>query len=143
MYRQSENSLAKLIQYVEEHHPKFAEYTDRIVKDFHVAAPVYCMLIETAGDSFLDLDVSVNGIPLQDMVNELLKQFPKATNLALYMLGAVLGYEKTYDALYKKERLALFKKDEVSPFRGKRPTDGDTKKGKNNLKETTLDFGNV
>lgn len=59
------------------------------------------------------------------------------------MLGAVLGYEKTYDALYKKERLALFKKDEVSPFRGKRPTDGDTKKGKNNLKETTLDYGNV
>ena len=143
MYGQSENSLAKLIQYVEEHHPKFAEYTDSIVKDFHVAAPVYCMLIETAGDSFLDLDVSVNGIPLQDIVKELLMQFPKATNLALYMLGAVLGYEKTYDALYKKERLALFKKDEVSPFRGKRPTDGDTKKGKNNLKETTLDFGNV
>lgn len=143
MFGRSENSLAKLIHYVEEYHPKFAEYTDSIVKDFHVAAPVFCMLIETAGDSLLDLNASVNGISLQDMVKELLMQYPMATNLALYMLGAVLGYEKTYDALYKKERLALFKKDEVSPFRGKRSTNGNTqKKRKNDLKETTLDLGN-
>lgn len=143
MYGQSEKSLAKLIHYVEEQHPDFPQYTDGIVKDFYVAAPVYCMLIETAGDSILDLDASVNGIPLQDIMKELLKQYPMATNLALYMLGAVLGYEKTYDALYQKEKLALFKKDEVSPFRGKRSTNEDTKKRKkNNLKETTLDFGN-
>lgn len=138
-------SLTELMEYVDKQHPKFGEYTDSIAKDYHIVAPIYCMFIETVGDKVLDLTTSVNGAHLNDIVKELKKHYPQAVNVALYMLGAVLGYEKTYDALYQKENLALFKKDEADSFR-----DQKAKKGRNNgaskkdkVKGNTLDFGST
>lgn len=144
MFKQEEVSLTNILDYVEQTHPVFVNHTDGIAKDYYVAAPIFCMLIDTVGDNVLDLDASVCGTTLRNVINELLEKYPFAVKLSLYMFGAVMGYEKTYDELYQKEKLALFKKDEVTPFhersnRGK-ATPNRTSVEKSTYEEATLDF---
>lgn len=89
-----------------EQHSKFVKYTDNLFKGLYRAAPLYMILKAVFKDGF-DADKLYYGMSLDKFI-ETLKN-PAYYNqddlkVALYLLGFQLGWNGTYQCLYKKEK---------------------------------------
>lgn len=98
--------------------PEIASFVDRAGMDgFYRVAPLYLKLLEPFRERGIDLNQTIGGIPFFQQI-ENLKKYGFEFCLAAYLLGIILGYEKTSDALYDSLQLNIFKKEEseVLPF---------------------------
>lgn len=89
------------------------------IEGFYRVAPLYLKLLEPFRNRELNMNATIGGIPLTNQI-EKLNSFGQDFYLAAYLLGIILGYEKTYDALYDNMQLNIFKTEEeseVAPFR--------------------------
>ena len=99
--------------------PEIASFIDRAgIDGFYRVAPLYLKLLEPFRERGIDLNQNIGGIPLCQQIGKL-KKYGFDISLAVYLLGIILGYEKTSDALYDSLQLNIFKKEEseVPPFR--------------------------
>lgn len=98
--------------------PEIASFVDRAgIDGFYRVAPLYLKLLEPFRERGIDLNQTIGGIPFFQQI-ENLKKYGFDFCLAAYLLGIILGYEKTSDALYDSLQLNIFKKEEseVLPF---------------------------
>ncbi len=87
------------------------------IDGFYRVAPLYLKLFEPF-EKGLDLNGNIGEIPLNLQISKL-KHFGFDFSLAAYLLGIILGYDRTSDALYDSLQLSIFKKEgerEVPPF---------------------------
>jgi len=92
-----------------EQHSNFIEFTDKLFKGFYRVAPLYMILKSVFKDGF-DPDKKYFGMPLDKFIETL--KTPKYYNqddlrIALYLVGFQLGWNNTYQYLYKKEHLSF------------------------------------
>lgn len=111
-------SFPELWKYVDEKHDGFKTSTDNEAVGYSKVAPIFCILMRAFGNGVYDPEKIVSQKCTTPVLYEELEEYREYFNLALYVFGAVMGYEKTYDALYHQQSLAIFRKDEVWPFRG-------------------------
>lgn len=107
------------ILYYMESTPEIESFKDKAGMDgFYRVAPLYLKLLDPFREKGIDLNQNIGGIPFCKQI-EKLKKFGFDFSLAAYLLGIILGYEKTSDALYDSLQLNIFKKEEsgVPPFR--------------------------
>lgn len=118
--------------------PEISSFIDKAGKDgFYRVAPLYLKLLDPFRERGIDLNQTIGGIPFCKQI-EKLKKYGFDFSLAAYLLGIILGYEKTSDALYDSLQLNIFKKEEsgVPPFQdGSNPpikviNDGDSEDNK-------------
>lgn len=106
------------ILYYMESTPEIESFKDKAGMDgFYRVAPLYLKLLDPFREKGIDLNQNIGGIPFCKQI-EKLKKFGFDFSLAAYLLGIILGYEKTSDALYDSLQLNIFKKEEsgVPPF---------------------------
>lgn len=95
--------------------PEIASFIDRAgIDGFYRVAPLYLKLLDPFRERGIDLNQTIGGIPFCKQI-EKLKKYGFDFSLAAYLLGIILGYEKTSDALYDSLQLNIFKKEEI-PF---------------------------
>lgn len=98
--------------------PEIASFKDKAETDgFYRVAPLYLKLLDPFRERGIDLNQSIGGVPFYQQIKKL-KMYGFDFSLAAYLLGIILGYEKTSDALYESLQLNIFKKEEseVPPF---------------------------
>ena len=98
--------------------PEIASFIDRAgIDGFYRVAPLYLKLLDPFRERGIDLNQNIGGVPFCQQIGKL-KKYGFDFSLAAYLLGIILGYEKTSDALYDSLQLNIFKKEEsgVSPF---------------------------
>lgn len=110
-------SYSDILSYIENTSEisSFREKAD--IDGFYRVAPLYLKLFEPF-ENGLDLNGNIGGIPLNLQISKL-KRFGFDFSLAAYLLGIILGYDRTSDALYDSLQLSIFKKEgerEVPPF---------------------------
>ena len=110
-------SYSDILSYIENTSEisSFREKAD--IDGFYRVAPLYLKLFEPF-EKGLDLNGNIGGIPLNLQISKL-KHFGFDFSLAAYLLGIILGYDRTSDALYDSLQLSIFKKEgerEVPPF---------------------------
>jgi hypothetical protein len=98
----------KLVSIMEEH-SNFIKYTEKLMKGFYRIAPLYMILKSVLKDG-LDTDRLYFGMSLDKFIETL--KTPSYYNqddlkIALYLIGFQLGWNGTYQYLYKKERIEL------------------------------------
>ena len=106
-----------------ENSPEIASFIERAGMDgFYRVAPLYLKLLDPFREGGIDLCLNIGGIPFCQQIKNL-KKYGFDFCLAAYLLGIILGYEKTSDALYDTLQLNIFKKEEseVPPFRESNP----------------------
>ncbi len=82
---------------------------------FYVVAPLYLYLREIFSNG-LDCTQKIEEQQFDTLIDEFKKKYGFDFCVAAYMLGLTLGYDKTYDAYYKKIELPILKpitKDET------------------------------
>lgn len=85
---------------------------------FYRVAPLYLKLLQPFRNHVLNMNEPIGGIPLLKQIDNL-KSYGQDFYLAAYLLGMILGYEKTYDALYDNMQLKIFNREverEAAPF---------------------------
>ena len=87
------------------------------IDGFYRVAPLYLKLLDPFRERGIDLNQSIGGVPFYQQIKKL-KIYGFDFSWAAYLLGIILGYEKTSDALYESLQLNIFKKEEseVPPF---------------------------
>ena len=111
-------SYSDILSYIETT-PEISNFRDKAGMDgFYRIAPLYLKLLDPFAEKGLDLNGDIGGVPLNYQIGKL-KHFGFDFSLAAYLLGIILGYDKTSDALYDSLQLSIFKKEEreVPPFR--------------------------
>ena len=120
--------------------PEIASFIDRAGMDgFYRVAPLYLKLLDPFRERGIDLNQNIGGVPFCKQI-ENLKKYGFDFSLAAYLLGIILGYEKTLDALYDSLQLNIFKKEEseVPPFPPKvEHKEDDRESGSSSKVETT------
>lgn len=99
--------------------PEISSFIDKAGKDgFYRVAPLYLKLLDPFRERGIDLNQNIGGVPFCQQIGKLM-MYGFDFSLASYLLGIILGYEKTSDALYDSLQLNIFKKEEsgVPPFR--------------------------
>ena len=92
--------------------PEIANFRDKANMDgFYRIAPLYLKLLEPFAERGLDLNGEIGGVLLHLQIGKL-KHFGFDFSLAAYLLGIILGYERTSDALYDSLQLSIFRKEE-------------------------------
>lgn len=112
-------SYSDILSYIESTSEitNFREKAD--IDGFYRVAPLYLKLLEPFAERGLDLNGNIGGVSLNLQISKL-KHFGFDFSLAAYLLGIILGYDRTSDALYDSLQLRIFKKQEereVLPFR--------------------------
>lgn len=99
--------------------PEIANYREKAdIDGFYKVAPLYLKLLEPFAEKGLDLNGEIGGVPLNLQISKL-KRLGFDFSLAAYLLGIILGNDRTSDALYDSLQLSIFKKEEereVPPF---------------------------
>mgnify|MGYP006916076838 CR=1 FL=1 len=104
---------------------------------FYKIAPLYLKLLEPFAEKGIDLDGNIGGMPLKLQISKL-KHFGFDFSMAAYLLGIILGYDRTSDALYDSLKLNIFRKEEereAPPFREEDNVDNK----KNDEQETEIE----
>jgi len=99
--------------------PEISSFIDKAGKDgFYRVAPLYLKLLDPFRERGIDLNQNIGGVPFCQQIGKLM-MYGFDFSLAAYLLGIILGYEKTSDALYDSLQLNIFKKEEsgMPPFR--------------------------
>lgn len=112
-------SYSDILSYIETT-PEISNFRDKAGMDgFYRIAPLYLKLLEPFAEKGLDLNGNIGGVPLNYQIGKL-KHFGFDFSLAAYLLGIILGYDRTSDALYDSLQLSIFRKEEEReepPFR--------------------------
>ena len=131
MQIEGRSSYSDILSYMEKS-PEIASFIERAGKDgFYRVAPLYFKLLDPFREGGIDLSLNIGGIPFYQQI-ENLKKSGFDFCLAAYLLGLILGYEKTSDALYDTLQLNIFKEE---PFMKPIPP----KKKATNKDKLTLD----
>lgn len=113
MQIEGRRSYSDIISYME-NTPEIASFIERAGMDgFYRVAPLYLKLLDPFREGGIDLSLNVGGIPFCQQI-ENLKKYGFDFCLAAYLLGIILGYEKTSDALYDTLQLNIFKNLELA-----------------------------
>ncbi len=116
LVRRKGDTLQEIIAYVENNHEGFVQKADKTVDMFHIVAPLYCQMVSCFADDGLDMEKAIDGKPFASLAQEYKLQYGFAFSLAAYMLGAILGYAKTYDAYYNIADLRIFRPEGDFPL---------------------------
>ena len=141
MLFEGQKSYPNILNYMDSA-PEIASFIDRAgIDGFYRVAPLYLKLLDPFRERGIDLNQSIGGIPFCRQIKEL-KKYGFDFSLAAYLLGIILGYEKTADALYDSLQLNIFKKEEreVPPFRVPIPPTPETTHNDNTEKEPEESF---
>jgi len=110
-------SFSDILDYMDSA-PEIASFIDRAgIDGFYRVAPLYLKLLDPFRERGIELNQNIGGIPFCRQIGKL-KKYGLDFSLAAYLLGIILGYEKTSDALYDFLQLNIFKKEEsgMPPF---------------------------
>lgn len=106
-------SYSDILSYIETT-PEISNFRDKAgIDGFYRIAPLYLKLLEPFAEKGLDLNGDIGGVPLNYQIGKL-KHFGFDFSLAAYLLGIILGYDRTSDALYDSLQLSIFRKEEES-----------------------------
>ena len=104
-------SYSDILSYIDTA-PEISNFREKAGKDgFYRIAPLYLKLLEPFAERGLDLNGKIGGVPLNLQISKL-KYFGFDFSLAAYLLGVILGYDRTSDALYDSLQLNIFRKEE-------------------------------
>ena len=104
-------SYSDILSYIETT-PEISNFREKAgIDGFYRIAPLYLKLLEPSAERGLDLNGDIGGVPLNNQISKL-KHFGFDFSLAAYLLGIILGYSRTSDALYDSLQLSIFKKEE-------------------------------
>lgn len=104
-------SYSDILSYIETT-PEISNFREKAGMDgFYKIAPLYLKLLEPFAEKGLDLNGDIGGVPLNLQIGKL-KHFGFNFSMAAYLLGIILGYDRTSDALYDSLQLSIFKKEE-------------------------------
>lgn len=107
----NKKSYSDILSYIKTA-PEILNFREKAgIDGFYKIAPLYLKLLEPFAEKGLDLNGDIGGVPLNLQI-EKLKNFGFNFSMAAYLLGIILGYDRTSDALYDSLELSIFKKEE-------------------------------
>ena len=113
------NSYSDILSYIETT-PEISNFREKAgIDGFYKIAPLYLKLFEPFAEKGIDLNGNICGVPLKLQISKL-KHFGFDFSMAAYLLGIILGYGRTSDALYDSLQLSIFRNEEEReelPFR--------------------------
>lgn len=104
-------SYSDILSYIETT-PEISNFREKAGMDgFYMIAPLYLKLFEPFAEKGIDLNGDIGGVPLKLQISKL-KHFGFDFSMAAYLLGIILGYDRTSDALYDSLQLSIFRNEE-------------------------------